>query len=157
MPSKYNPDKHHRQSIRLKGHDYAQAGAYFITICTHNRNHVFGKIVDGTVRLNRLGKMTQQCWRDIPQHFPHVRLDAYVVMPNHVHGIITIDGTSKTIGSIVRGFKIGATKWARQNTDIPTIWQRNYYEHIIRNESDLQRIRQYIIQNPMKWESDNLF
>lgn len=179
---KYNPTKHHRRSIRLKDYDYAQPGAYFITICTHERQCLFGEIVDGVMRLNDGGVITERCWLAIPQHFPHALLDAFVIMPNHVHGIIILNdimgaknivgannhspqqqqhqrndqphGTSKTIGSIVRGFKIGVTQWFRQHTEIYTVWQRNYYEHIIRNEMDLHRIRNYIINNPLKWELD---
>ena len=175
----YDPDRHHRRSIRLKGYDYTQPGAYFVTLCTHDRAHWFGEVVDGEMRLN-----DAQCWRDIPAHFPHVKLDAFVIMPNHVHGILWIvdndvgaknfsplplppspphqptsppsppHGTSKTIGSVVRGFKIGVTKWFRQNTTVYTVWQRNYYEHIIRNEESLDRIRQYIANNPLRWAFD---
>ncbi len=131
----------------------------------------------GEMKLNECGKIAERCWLKIPQHFPHVTLDEFIIMPNHVHGIVVIDntnnghivvgaknfsplrnnrpcGTSQTIGSIVRGFKIGVTKWIRQHTDIYTVWQRNYYEHIIRNDMDLQRIREYIINNPLNWESD---
>jgi putative transposase len=192
--------KHNRQSIRLKGYDYTRPGSYFITICTQNREHVFGEIINGRMYLNPFGNVADQCWQDIPVHYPHVVVDEYVVMPNHVHGIISIvagddgirrygnrvvdetvpggrnhdmdttvgannysplppqpRGTSNTIGSIVRGFKIGVTKWAHQNTDIHTVWQRNYYDHIIRDEWALHRIRQYIKNNPMKWKSDDLF
>jgi len=177
-----------RRSIRLQGYDYAQAGAYYITICVRKRECLFGEIVDGEMRLNDAGRMVQKCWDDIPVHFPHVELDEFVVMPNHVHGIVliintvaanaTVDanatvgpnidvvraknfspqqqprGTSKTIGSIIRGFKIGVTKWMRQNTVIHNVWQRNYYEHIIRDKDDLDRIREYILRNPAQWESD---
>lgn len=211
--SSYNPDKHHRQSIRLKGYDYAQPGFYFITMCTHYRKRLFGEIMNGVMVLNELGNITHQYWQEIPNHFPHATLDEFIVMPNHVHGIIVIHGvagdggnrvmvetinddddrmmvetagannhsplhpppyvhptnphthptessqprgTSKTIGSIVRGFKIGVTKWAHQNTSIHTVWQRNYHDRIIRDQQALQRIRQYIIHNPAKWESDGL-
>ncbi len=172
----YDPKRHRRRSIRLKGYDYAQPGAYFVTICTHRRAHLFGRVVDGKMVLNALGKIAHQCWLAIPDHFPHTELDEFVIMPNHVHGIIWIveypagaggavgakdfsplprpRGTSKTIGSIVRGFKIGVTKWARQNTDIHTVWQRNYYERIIRNERALHAIRQYIRANPRRWHLD---
>jgi len=170
---KYNPDIHHRRSIRLKGYDYSQSGAYFITICTQNRECLFGEITNGKIVLNDAGRMALKCWHDIPSHFPHVELDEFVVMPNHVHGILCVvdapvgaknflplqsgqrpRGTTKTIGSIIRGFKIGVTKWMRQNTESHNIWQRNYYEHIIRNENELNRIRVYIVKNPLKWELD---
>ena len=182
---KYNPDKHHRRSIRLQGYDYSQRGAYFITLCTKNREHLFGEILNGEIQLNEFGKITQQCWLEIPNHFPHVQLDKYIIMPNHIHGIIVLVGAknfsplpiptpppiptpqqnitpfrspSKTIGSIIRGFKIGVTKGFKilnpYNTDIYVVWQRNFYEHIIRNEVELNRIRQYIIDNPKKWKTD---
>jgi len=141
------------------------------------------------MRLNELGKIVQKCWLAIPEHLPHARLDEFVIMPNHVHGIVwivddvgTMDsgvknmdsdagntvgakkfsplqcqhprGASKTIGSIIRGFKIGVTKWARQHTNVHTDWQRNYYEHVIRNERALADIRQYILHNPQRWHLD---
>jgi len=199
-----NSDIHHhpfehdqgRRSIRLKGYDYTQPGAYFITICTANRGCLFGEVVKGNMQLNPLGNIARQCWLAIPDHFPHTALDEFIIMPNHVHGIVWIvekpdddnvgaknnvganvysppvgaknfsplqspqqfndqpRGTSKTIGSIVRGFKIGVTKWARKHTDIHTVWQRNYYEHIIRNDEELYRIREYIINNPTQWAMD---
>lgn len=173
---KYNPAIHHRRSIRLKGYDYTQAGAYFITICTHNRECLFGEITDGRMQLNHAGIMLEHYWRAIPEHFPHVVLDAFVVMPNHIHGILYIHdtpvgannysplpsaipagmshGTSKTVGSVVRGFKIGVTKWIRCHTAIHDVWQRNYYEHIIRDDRALQRIRHYIANNPKQWALD---
>ncbi len=198
----YDPARHHRRSIRLKGYDYTQPGAYFITLCVHERAHLFGAVVDGEMQLNDAGRVVEQCWRDISAHFPHVALDAFVVMPNHVHGVLWIvdtitepdagtvgannhsptigaenlpptigaenlpplpppdvspprpHGTSKTIGSVVRGFKIGVTQWFRQNTALYTIWQRNYYEHIIRHERALNAIRRYILENPLRWSLD---
>jgi REP element-mobilizing transposase RayT len=214
----YDPQRHHRRSIRLPGYDYTQPGAYFVTIVTHERMPLFGDIVDGEMRLNDAGRVAEQCWLDIPSHFPHVALDAFVIMPNHVHGILWIvetppttgaagtmgtvetvetvgavgavgaknfsplppsqpsplppprpssqpsdissdavprpHGTSKTIGSVVRGFKIGVTKWFRHYTTIYTVWQRNYYEHIIRDDDGLARIRDYIQSNPQRWADD---
>ena len=160
-----------RQSLRLKGYDYSRSGAYFVTICTHNRRCLFGEIKDADMVLNQAGVAASECWRKIPEHFPQVELDAYVIMPNHVHGILVINetvgaknfsplpsgrprGTSKTIGSVVRGYKIGVTKWMRQNTTACNVWQRNYYEHIIRNETELNRIREYIRNNPAQWDTD---
>ena len=176
---KYNPDTNHRRSIRLKGYDYSQEGAYFVTICTHNRECMFGKILDGEMRINEWGTIVEHCWLEIPEHYPNVSLDEFVIMPNHVHGVIILNenismiganivgakdfsplhnnrpfGTSRTIGSIVRGFKIGVTKWFRKNTCIYTVWQRNYYEHIIRNEIELNKIREYILNNSLNWEID---
>jgi len=202
-PMPYDPQHHHRRSIRLPGYDYTQPGAYFVTIVTYERMPLFGEIVDGEMRLNDAGRVAERCWLAIPSHFPHVALDVFVIMPNHVHGILWIvetppagtvaavgaknfsplpspisplpsdvspvppldispqpdvaprpHGTSKTIGSVVRGFKIGVTKWFRQNTTIYTVWQRNYYEHIIRTDDALARIRAYIQSNPQRWSED---
>jgi REP element-mobilizing transposase RayT len=162
-----NPGKHHRRSIRLKGYDYSRAGMYFLTVCTQDRACLFGDVVDGEMQLNEAGRVAEQCWRGIPFHFPDTVLDAFVIMPNHVHGIVAVGaknfsplrsplraGTSRTIGSVIRGFKIGVTKWMRQNGLIHEVWQRNYYEHIIRNDESLNRIRQYILDNPARWAMD---
>jgi REP element-mobilizing transposase RayT len=187
---KYNPEIHHRRSIRLRGHDYSQPGAYFVTICTNGGKCLFGEILNGNMRLNDAGQIVRQCWCNIPVHFPHIELDGFVIMPNHIHGILIIQdtasvgrenfsapssaqtplhqakglpqtgrrqpGTSKTIGSVVRGFKVGVTKWIRQNTAIHLVWQRNYWEHIIRNEPEFNRIREYIQKNPAQWHMDRL-
>lgn len=183
--NKYNPNIHHRRSIRLQGYDYSQAGAYFITICTQNRTCLFGNVMDGKMVLNDAGLVAENCWLEIPDHFPNTTMDEFVIMPNHIHGIIIINEIDppnavvgvqylepqrnepqrnryqkiipKSIGSIVRGFKIGVTKWFRQNTDVYHVWQRNYYEHIVRNDDALNAIRQYIINNPLKWRDDENF
>ncbi len=166
--------EHRRRSIRLKGYDYSQVGAYFVTICTRRTSYgsvkLFGNIVDGRMILNDAGHVVRQCWLDIPDHFSNMELDEFVVMPNHVHGIIAIvdtkhfsrptndtsrpHGTSKTIGSAIRGFKIGVTKWMRNNTGVHDVWQRNYYERIIRDHDEFENIREYISRNPAKWEFD---
>ena len=162
---KYNPDIHHRRSIRLKGYDYSREGAYFITVCTKDKEWLFGDVINGEMQLNDIGNVALQCWKDIPKHFPNVVLDEFIVMPNHIHGIVIFNvgaknisllqhGTTMTIGSVIRGFKIGITKWARANGASHSPWQRNYYEHIIRNETELNKIREYIINNPVNWETD---
>lgn len=202
--TKYNPAIHHRRSIRLQGYDYSQPGLYFITICVHHKKCLFGEIINNEnhspeMKLNDAGQIAHQCWLDIPKHFPNVILHEFVIMPNHIHGIIELtipveanhnspqndemmddspginransdspginranndsplQSPSKTIGSVVRGFKIGVTKWFRNNTDVETVWQRNYYEHIIRDEKSYQNISDYIIQNPLKWKGDKFY
>jgi REP element-mobilizing transposase RayT len=128
--------------------------------------------------LNKAGEHAINCWLSIPDHFPNSELDEFIIMPNHVHGIIHIvdfgnvgaknfsplpnkinsfRSPSKSLGSIIRGFKIGVTKWIRKNTDNYHVWQRNYYEHIIRDENALDRIRIYIRHNPKNWNNDRLF
>jgi len=136
--------KHNRHSIRLQGYDYTRPGVYFITIVAHDRKCLFGEIVNGDMRMNECGEMAQQCWLEIPNHFPQTQLDEYIIMPDHIHGIIIINdfpivgaknfsprlnttpfsSPSQTIGSIIRGFKIGVTKRMHQNIDIQNILQR---------------------------------
>lgn len=196
----YNPHKHHRKSIRLKGYDYSQAGLYFITICCQDRAHLFGEIEQGELILNKYGDIAIQEWTKTTQIRTNCQLHEFVIMPNHIHGIIEIifqkeeekneigafKSPSQTIGSIIRGFKIATIKKIKdfiQEKDSHTgesqsapaesnllnsastkkiksldfkIWQRNYYEHIIRNENDYNRISKYIINNPQKWENDKL-
>jgi REP element-mobilizing transposase RayT len=167
--------QHHRRSIRLKGYDYSQAGAYFVTVCTQDRACLFGDVVDGAMRLNEVGQIVGACWRMIPGHFPNTELDGFVVMPNHVHGIIVITQRNlvrathasplqqpprglqcQSISAIIGSFKSAATKRIHalpRFANLP-IWQRNYYEHIIRNEESLNHIRQYILDNPAWWAFD---
>ena len=172
---KYNPEIHHRRSIRLKGYDYSQGGLYFITLCTYHHETLFGYIKDGEMFFTDGGRIAEQCLLTIPDHFPFTELMQYVVMPNHVHFIIQITeqdtsrannhsplqqkfaGTSKTIGSIVRGYKIGVTKWYRTHTQIIHVWQRNYYEHIIRNEKSYNKVLEYIYLNPFNWRKDQYY
>jgi len=171
---KYDPQRHHRRSIRLKGYDYSQAGAYFVTIVTQNKKCFFGDIVDSKMVLNDAGRTVEYTWHDLPKHNLHIELDAFVIMPNHLHGIIIISDhivilvgagsepapttTPKRHGlpEIIRQFKTYSSKrinQKRRTIGMP-LWQRNYYEHIIRNEDELNRIREYIINNPLQWELD---
>lgn len=162
-----------RRSIRLSAYDYSREGAYFIIVCTKDKKMLFGKISGKEVILSEIGKIAVQCWIDIPNHFPDVRLDVYVIMPNHIQGIIEIVDKvgvenfqplpekthqfqkviPRSVGSIIRGFKIGVTKLCNQNYYSNFQWQQNYYEHIIR-EGELERIREYINNNPEMWEYD---
>ena len=189
-PIRYNPDRHNRRSIRLRGYDYTRAGAYFITICTHNRASLFGNIHNGAMYLNDWGRIVADAWIAIPDHFPHATPDAFVVMPNHVHGIVWLrtagddasvltddgrgeaclaptDATSNqksgfkthSVASIVASFKSAATKRINElrGTRGMKVWQRNFYEHIIRDDSALHGIRRYIRDNPIQWSADDLF
>ena len=164
-----HPVKHHRRrSIRLPCFDYTQAGAYFVTICACERDRLFGDIVNGEMRLNPAGEIIRGCWMEIPGHFPDVELDALVVMPNHVHGIICIVGATHapplhrsgpkphSIGAIVGSFKSAVAKRinAMRGATGVSIWQRNYYEHVVRNEADMDKIRAYIAGNPAGWGED---
>lgn len=170
----YDPRLHHRRSIRLKGYDYASAGAYFVTMVTHGKRCLFGEVVGGVMHLNAAGKIVAEEWLRSAQVRGEVTMDAFVVMPNHVHGIVVIDrphpprlipadlapGTasgprSRSIGAIVAGFKSAASRriHACRGASGALIWQRNYYERIVRDEVALNRIRQYIEDNPARWRT----
>jgi len=153
-----------RRSIRLKDYDYSSAGAYFVTICTWRKQCLFGEILEEKMHLNRLGDLTKSVWQDLPNHYDHVALDEYVVMPNHFHGIVRITraglkpAPTVTRGhglpEIIRGFKTFSSRGIniiRQTPGIP-VWQRNYYERVIRDEEELHRAREYIFNNPLKWD-----
>ena len=199
----YNPHHHHRRSIRLSGYDYTQAGAYFVTICVQEKAHLFGTVRDGEVHLNDAGRMIEHWWSALPDKFPSITTDAFVVMPNHVHGIIVINAGAHdagahidacdagahdagahdagahigaplrddhnavradqrvrpTLGTIMQWFKTMTTNaymrgvhahgWAPFER---RLWQRNYYEHIVRDDADLHRVRTYVANNPKQCE-----
>ena len=195
----YNPDKHHRRSIRLKGYDYSLSGAYFITLCTYQRQCLFGQIVEGEMRLNPFGQIVADEWIRSVEIRQEIDFDEWVIMPNHMHGIVVIDANKnpnfnggphgdgnwvgahgdgnwvgahgraplrsgvahrkpKSLSSFVAGFKCAATKpinvlWNAAGTPV---WQRNYYDRIIPNEISLQHIRNYIQNNPVTWQNDQL-
>jgi len=185
-----------QRSIRLQDYDYSQEGAYFITICTQGKECLFGNIVDGEMVLNDAGGMVQKEWGKLINRFSHIKLDKFVVMPNHFHGIVIIKnapvgvplvGTQhglvyknrqregrpqgyaptkkrETIGKIVGTFKslttnqyIRGVKSKKYPSFEKRFWQHNYHEHIIRNEESWQTVRDYIINNPEKWEDDVFF
>jgi len=167
-----------RRTIRLQRYDYSRVGVYFVTVCTFRRVPLFGEIDDGKMLLSGLGDVARSCWEKIPDHFPQAKLDAYVVMPNHVHGIIVIvdnpvTGTAcraptcehygaptvGTIPTIIRSFKSAVTKGINEPRSEPRsrVWQRNYYEHIIRDEASLNRICEYIVMNPLSWGADDYY
>ena len=187
---KHDADKHYRRSIRLPEYDYGQAGAYFVTIVTRDRASLFGEVVNGKMWLNDGGRLIQAVWDELPDHYPGVECDAFVVMPNHVHGIIVLadDGgvgeydvgaglkpaltefrptttpraglkpapTQHGLSEIIRAFKTFSARRINDMRHIPgvSVWQRNYYEHILRNENELSCIREYIANNPLQWEMD---
>jgi putative transposase len=165
---KCEPHKHHRRSIRLMEYDYAQAGGYFVTICTQDRACVLGEIVAGAVLLNELGHIVGESWRWLEQQHGYIKLDQWVVMPNHLHGIILIkdgEGGSRTaptsarrkpLGRLIGSFKTVSTKRINETLRTPGIafWQRNYYEHVIRSDNALNAIREYIEANPRHWHTD---
>ncbi len=174
----YNPNLHHRRSIRLKGYDYSQPGLYFITICVQDMNRIFGRVSNnGQMILNDAGKMIEIEWLNLKKRFPNIELHQYVVMPNHFHAILEIieatlvatplevttndAPTDKNIGDIIGAFKsITTVEYIRGVKSLgwqpfnKKLWQRDYYEHIIRNELSYHRISTYIQNNPSKWLTD---
>ncbi len=155
----YDPLIHHRRSIRLKGYDYTRPGAYFVTINVAERECIFGEVKEGRMILSRFGKIVQGAWLELPNHYPHIRLDAFCIMPDHVHGIIVLTGDDDTGGQgaprhraikqpntrhglpeIVRAFKAFSARRINRARRTPgvAVWHRNYYEHIIRDEADVE-------------------
>ena len=195
--------KYRIESTRLKDYDYSLNGAYFVTLCTKNSTHLFGSIVDQKLIPNRQAEIVTECWLDLPAHYTNCVLDKFIIMPNHVHGIIIIDNEIAETGlklnntivetdlkpdkvvvetglkpvstagrvakpyslsEIIRGFKTFSARKINeyQNTRGKAFWQSRFFDHIIRNREELKRIRQYIIENPLKWEleknnHENLF
>jgi REP element-mobilizing transposase RayT len=166
------PDNH-RRSIRLREHDYAQPGGYFVTICTHDHKCLFGEVVDSEMHLNELGEIVDAEWRRTAEIRSEVALDAFVIMPNHMHAVVfiaddpptssadalprTLRGTGhRSLSALVAGFKAATTRRANALRCRPIVpfWQRNYYERIVRNEQDLERIRRYVTDNPARWHED---
>lgn len=185
----YDSSKHHRRSIRLRGYDYSQPGAYFVTIVALGRLHLFGEIVEGVMRLNDFGEIARAEWLKTPSIRPEIALDKFQIMPNHFHAIVmimdygnpvgangnapsapsVIGGDSirahcraplhrlpRSLATIIGGYKTIVTIRVNEIRHAPgaKLWQRNYHDHIIRNEDELRRIRKYIRNNPLRWDND---
>ena len=165
----------HRKSLRLPNYDYSQPGAYFITACSYKRLAIFGRIVKDNVLPSPAGLIVQDAWHDLPNHYLNILLDSFIVMPTHIHGIIiiTVSSTTNHVGAglrpaptftttrhclpeIIRALKSFSARRINELRDTPgaPVWQRGYYEHIIRNERQLNRVRNYIETNPLRWEMD---
>lgn len=188
MPNRHDPQKHHRQSVRLKSYDYTQPGAYFVTLVAWRRQPLFGQIQAGEIRLTPAGEIVQQIWANLPRHFKNLTLGAAVVMPNHFHGILFINPinrrgeasacitltspstsaadaspshnpkgtTAGSLGAIIQNFKSITSRKIVRDLDSPghPIWQRNYYERVVRNEHELRHLSAYILNNPINWDTD---
>jgi len=186
----FDPAKHHRRSIRLKAYDYAQTGVYFVTICAYQRECLFGQVENEMMVLSQCGRIVEQCWKALPRDFPRVKLDVFVVMPNHLHGILILTGRHTagrgeafarhpkeqpqstpanasplrsahgtqpgSVAAIVQNFKSISTRKINRIRATPgmPVWQRNYHEHIVRDEAELSRIREYLGNNPLQWAID---
>ena len=174
-----------RNSIRLEGYDYAWEGTYFVTICTHERQHLFGEIRDEHMCLNVCGDLVEQEWKITVQKRPYVKSELFIVMPNHFHAIVIIDyhdvlppsqsniksetvgarraspnaigATSQSLGAIIGSFKSAVTKRLQAEHNIMQVWQRGYHDHIIRSEEAYNQIHNYIVNNPVNWKQDSLF
>ncbi len=181
MQNKFK-DKYRISSARLQSWDYSTNGAYFITICTQNREYFFGKIQKKDMQLSEIGKLALQFWMDIPIHFPFIELGNFVVMPNHVHGILIINNITvetrfiaslpneniggicgdknpmihNNISKIIRWYK-GRCSFESRKINSNFGWQSRFYDHIIRNSKSFDRIQNYIIENPSKWENDKFY
>ena len=170
---KFNPIYHHRRSIRLPGYDYSFPGVYFITICTQNRECLFGDVMDGNMVLNEWGMVVVESWQWLAIQYNYVKLDKWILMPNHLHGIIIINGRGgsrtahtmrtahtyvrKPLGRLIGAFKTVSTKRINQIRKTPgaTLWQRNYFERVIRNKNEWVKTKEYIQNNPILWVHDS--
>ena len=191
MPGNEDAGWPQRRRLRLRDYDYSQAGAYAVTICTHGGAFLFGHVSDGTMHLSAAGRVVERRWDRLPEHYPHVELDTFMVMPDHVHGVIVLadapmpaelevspapegvsvgsrpeDGRVRDaaptkrrasgrhgLSEVVRGFKSFSGRRVNELRGTPgvALWRRGYFEHVVRNEEDLNRIRQYIVENPLRW------
>jgi REP element-mobilizing transposase RayT len=148
--------------LRLPRYDYASPGIYFVTMCTSNRRCLFGKVVESEMRLNISGNLVEACWYTLPDHYPHVLLDSFVVMPNHVHGLVVLTRDSEGrqggpgLSEVIRAFKAFSSRRvnAARGATGTVLWQRGFYDHVVRREESLERIRNYIITNPLRWHLD---
>ena len=178
--SSFNPEIHRRKSIRLKGYDYSRPGCYFVTIILHNIRCMFGGYCDGNIVLNDIGEIARKYWLNIPNHFPNVELDGYIIMPDHIHGILWLQSNRKcrgvqlnalttpsdqrtidrhyskmspksgSLSVIVRNYKSTVTRWCKKNDHPQFKWHRNYFERVIRDKEELMKIREYIKFNPLQ-------
>lgn len=177
------PDDANRRLLRLQGYDYSQAGEYFITVCVRDRAHLFGQVIDSRMRLSPVGEIARHAWRSLQEWFPYVILDCYALMPNHIHGVLLLmpenqfrmepanggrenktpaerDSTKtgtppKSLCSVIQAYKSAVTReYHQQFSGHGQLWQRGYYDHVIRDERGLERIRDYVTWNPAQWELD---
>jgi len=166
-----DPKQYFRHSARLKNYDYSKGGAYFVTVTVDGEGEIFGKVIEGKVKLNKAGEIIDKVWINLPKQFTNVKLDEFVIMPDHFHGIIILENMKEglmnqartmeknwilmknkknTLGKIIRAFKAKAAKLIREDGAKDFKWRRNYYDHIVKNENELMIVRKYIKNNPFK-------
>jgi putative transposase len=179
----HNLPHRNRRSMRLPGYDYTLAGGYFVTLLSYQRIPRFGEITEGEILLSPVGELLQREWLKLPCRFPNIVLDFYVIMPDHMHGILLFNDSDApphvdsgafrnfsedakspqlphvahgSLGAVIRSFKSTVSRLSnfQRSSDGQPLWQRNYYEHVIRNEADLDRIRNYILSNPLNWPKE---
>ena len=180
MPGLFK-NKYRNDSARLKQFDYSSSGYYFVTICTYNKTDFFGDVTNGKIKLSEIGKIAHESWTNIPHHFGNAQLDEFIIMPDHLHGILFLDQpypcrdainrvptiawdkhggatgshnpmlTNNSLGKIIRWFKGRTTFEIRKSNHFGFAWQPRFYEHVVRNENSLQKIREYIVNNPINW------
>ncbi len=164
-------NRYRQKTLRLAEWDYSSPGYYFVTICTKDKNCYFGKINNGIIQYSSIGGKAAYFWNQIPQHFSHVELDKWIIMPNHIHGIIVLKEKnsikeefnkfskpiSGSLSIVINHFKASVTRWCKQNAKHYFSWQKGFYEHIIRSEKSLTSIREYILNNPIKWDLDEYY
>src|SRR5215217_5958729 len=176
----YDSERHHRQSTRWRGYDYSQPGAYFVTICVEGRASLLGRVVDGRMELNDLGRVVWRVWEELPERFSTIMPDAFVVMPNHVHGVVILGArdpataavneqdracpvptgdahvAAPTLGAVIGAFKslTGIACNGLLGRSGQPFWQERFYDHVVRNDAALERVRAYIENNPARWETD---
>lgn len=147
-----------RKSLRVKGYDYATAGVYFVTVCTYHRAQFFGRIEGAQMHLNALGRIVRHCWYSLRERFPSIELDAFIVMPNHIHGVVVLYksiGAKPTLATVVQAFKsLSAIAVNRALGRTGRLWQRNYFEHVVRSGRAHDAIFRYIYENPARWQFD---
>ena len=152
----FDPARHHRRSVRLRDYDYRTPGAYFVTICTRDRMSTLGELAGEHIVLSEAGLLAGSTWESLPSRFPSVQLDAFIVMPNHVHGIVALKGARSpvTLGDLIRTFKGATARAVRVSVMSDFAWQRGYYERVVRDGRELSALRRYIGDNPRAWGQD---
>jgi putative transposase len=165
VTNNYSPDHPTRKLHRLQSYDYSTPGFYFVTICTRHRNTWFGHIADGDIHLSNAGSVAQEVWTALPDRFLGLALDQFVIMPNHLHGLLVLGEEAMDkccqrkimVADIIRAFKGAVTYRIRREAGYGFAWQRGFYDSVVRDAVMLDKLRLYIINNPVRWTEDQLY